>query len=104
GAKESDISNPATTANFMAFDPSYTGGVSLAAGWVAGAEGGAQSVVTGQLGADGTVRVWSTGSRLDGQPAMYLESPNPEMGNLQFAQIAEFKTFSGGPPGHGPFG
>jgi FtsP/CotA-like multicopper oxidase with cupredoxin domain len=101
GAKESEISNPATTADFMAFDPSYTGGVSLAAGWVAGAEGGAQSVVTGQLGADGTVRVWSTGSRLDGQPAMYLESPNHEMGNLQFAQIAELKPFSGGPPGTG---
>jgi hypothetical protein len=102
GAKESEISDPATTADFMAFDPSYTGGVSLAAGWVAGAEGGAQSVVTGQLGADGTVRVWSSsGSRLDGQPAMYLESPNHEMGNLQFAQIAELKPFSGGPPGTG---
>jgi hypothetical protein len=102
GAKESDISSPATTADFMAFDPSYTGGVSLAAGWVAGAEGGAQEVVTGQLGADGTVRVWSSsGSRLDGQPTMYLESPNHEMGNLQFAQMAELKPFSPAPAGTG---
>ena len=101
GAKDSPVGDPETTADFMAFDPSYTGGVSLTAGWVAGSEGGAQSVVTGQLGADGTVRVWSTGSRLDGQPTMYLHSPNHEADNLQFAQIAELKPFSPGPPGTG---
>jgi hypothetical protein len=91
GAKESPITDPATTSDFLAFDPSYTGGVSLAAGWVAGPEGGAQSIVTG--GQDGTVRVWSTGSRLDGQPVMYLHDPNQEMGNLQFNQIASFAPF-----------
>jgi hypothetical protein len=99
GAKDSPITDPATTSDFLALDPSYTGGVSLAAGWVAGPEGGAQSIVTGELGADGTVRVWSTGSRLDGQPAMYLHDPNQEMGNLQFNQIASFAPFSNGPAG-----
>ena len=101
GAKESPITDPATTSDFLAFDPSYIGGVSLAAGWVAGPEGGAQSVVTGELGADGAVRVWSTGSRLDGQPAMYLHDPNHEMGNLQFNQIASFAPFAGAGAGAG---
>jgi FtsP/CotA-like multicopper oxidase with cupredoxin domain len=101
GAPDTHPTDPATTADFLAFDPSYTAGVSLAAGWVAGPEGGAQSVVTGQLGADGTVRVWSTGSRLDGEPAMYLHDPNHEMGNLAFAQIASFAPFSGAPAGTG---
>jgi hypothetical protein len=94
GAKESPITDPATTSDFLAFDSSYTGGVSLAAGWVAGPEGGAQSILTGELKTDGTVRVWSTGSRLDGQPAMYLHDPNQEMGSLQFNQIASFAPFA----------
>ena len=41
------------TARFMAYDEGYTGGVSLTTGWVAGAEGGAKSIVTGQLAGDG---------------------------------------------------
>ena len=56
------------TSKFLAYDEGYTGGVSLSTGWVAGAEGGAKSIVTGQLGGGGTVRVWSNGSRLDGIP------------------------------------
>jgi hypothetical protein len=32
---------------------------------------------------------------------MYLEGPNHEMGNLQFAQMAELKPFSPAPPGTG---
>ena len=44
------------TAEFDAYDPAYTGGVSLSTGWVAGAEGGAQSVITGQLTGPGEVR------------------------------------------------
>jgi hypothetical protein len=98
GAPDSHPTDPAVTSEFLAFDPSYIGGASLAAGWVAGAEGGAQSIVTGQLGDKGTVRVWSSGSRLDGQPAMYTESPNHDMGPIQFAQIASFEPFTGGAP------
>ena len=74
GAKPNE---PRMTSNFLAYDEGYTDGVSLSTGWVAGAEGGAKSIVTGQLGGGGTVRVWSNGSRLDGFPAMYLESPEP---------------------------
>lgn len=101
GAPDSHPTDPATTSDFLASDPSYTGGVSLATGWVAGAEGGAQSIVTGQLADTRTVQVWSTGSRLDGQPVMYTQDPNHDMGPLVFNQIASFAPFSGAPPGTG---
>ena len=83
----------------MAYDESYKGGVSLSTGWVAGAEGGAKSIVTGQLAGDGTVRVWSNGSRLDGQPAIYLDNPNHHEENVRYAQIASFAPFPGTNPG-----
>ena len=86
------------TSNFLAYDESYKDGVSLATGWVAGVEGGAKSIITGQLGGEGTVRVWSTGSRLDGFPAMYLESPNHHDVDIKFSQIASFEPF-GAPTG-----
>ena len=92
-------SDPTMTSQFLAYDESYTGGVSLSTGWVAGAEGGAKSIVTGQLAGDGTVRVWSSGSRLDGSPGMYLDSPNHHDEDVKFAQIASFAPFPGADPG-----
>jgi FtsP/CotA-like multicopper oxidase with cupredoxin domain len=89
---------PTMTADFLAYDQGYTGGVSLSTGWVAGVEGGAKSVITGQVGGQGTVRVWSTGSRLDGEPGMYMESPNHHDSNVKFAQTASFEPFTGGAP------
>jgi hypothetical protein len=86
---------PRMTSQFMAYDEGYTGGVSLTAGWVAGAEGGAKSIVTGQLAGDGTVRVWSTGSLLDGQPSIYLDDPNHHEENATYTQIASFAPFPG---------
>jgi hypothetical protein len=85
---------PEITSEFLAFDETHTGGVTLAAGWVAGAEGGAQSIVTGQADGD-TVRVWSTGSRLDGQPKMYLDNPNHHESTIAFNQIASFPAIPG---------
>ncbi|GFG52884.1 hypothetical protein MAGR_43250 [Mycolicibacterium agri] len=87
---------PRMTSSFLAYDEGYTGGVSLTTGWVAGAEGGAKSIVTGQLGDRGTVRVWSNGSRLDGFPAVYTESPNHHDGDISYRQIASFEPFTGG--------
>ncbi|MDG4663216.1 multicopper oxidase domain-containing protein [Mycobacterium sp. 236(2023)] len=87
---------PAMTSEFLAYDESYTDGVSLSTGWVAGAEGGAKSVITSQLGGEGTVRVWSTGSRLDGAPEMYVMSPHDHDSPVDFAQIASFAPFPGG--------
>jgi hypothetical protein len=90
---------PKMTSQIMAYDQNYTGGVAVSTGWVAGAEGGAKSIVTSQLAGDGTVRVWSNGSRLDGQPAMYLENPNHHAENIDYAQIASFAPFPGANPG-----
>lgn len=87
---------PTMTAAFMAYDRGYTGGVSVSTGWVAGVEGGAKSIVTGQLDGPGTVRAWSTGSRLDGFPAMYTQGPNHHDVDLEFAQIASFEPFPAG--------
>jgi hypothetical protein len=91
----SQPSDPRMTSQFMAFDESYTDGVSLSTGWVAGAEGGAMSIITGQQNGDGTVRVWSSGSRLDGQPTIYLDNPNHHDEDVRYAEIASFAPFSG---------
>ena len=90
---------PAMTANFLAYEEGYKDGVSLSTGWVAGEEGGAKSIVTGQLGGAGTVRVWSAGSQLDGSPAMYLDSPNHHDSDIEYRQTASFEPFAGAAPG-----
>ena len=87
---------PTMSAEFLAYDQSYTGGVSLTTGWVAGQEGGAQSIITGQLAGDGTVAVWSSGSRLDGAPVFYTHSMAGHQGHVMFRQTASFKPFAGG--------
>jgi FtsP/CotA-like multicopper oxidase with cupredoxin domain len=92
-------SDPRMTSQFLAYDESYKDGVALTTGWVAGAEGGAKSIVTSQLGADGTVRVWSSGSLLDGQPGIYLDNPNHHEENIEYQQIASFAPFPGATPG-----
>jgi len=91
--------DPRMTSEFLAYDEGYKGGVALTTGWVAGAEGGSKSIVTSQLGGEGTVRVWSTGSLLDGQPSIYLESPNHHEDNVKYTQIASFAPFPGATPG-----
>jgi FtsP/CotA-like multicopper oxidase with cupredoxin domain len=91
--------DPRMTSEFLAYDGNYKGGVALSTGWVAGADGGSKSIVTSQLGGEGTVRVWSTGSLLDGQPSIYLESPNHHVDNIKYAQIASFAPFPGATPG-----
>ena len=85
------------TSDFLAYDEGYTGGLSLSTGWVAGVEGGAKRIITGQLAGAGTVRVWSNGSRLDGHPVIYLESPNHHDVDVKYTQIASFEPFVGGP-------
>ena len=90
---------PTMTSNFLAYDEGYKDGVSLSTGWVAGPEGGAKSIVTGQLGGTGTVRVWSNGSRLDGFPIMYTDNPNHHDVDIAYRQIASFEPFAGTPTG-----
>ena len=91
--------DPVMTSQFLAYDEAYTGGVALSTGWVAGVEGGSKSIVTGQLAGEGTARVWSSGSALDGQPASYLQDPNDHDDKVDFRQIASFVPFAGGAPG-----
>src|SRR5204862_4993089 len=88
--------DPRMTAQFLAYDENFHDGVALSTGWVAGAQGGAKSIVTSQLGDKGTVRVWSNGSMIDGQPAIYLDNPNHHEENLEYRQIASFEPFAGG--------
>ncbi|MCV7355254.1 multicopper oxidase domain-containing protein [Mycolicibacterium fluoranthenivorans] len=89
-------SDPKMTAQFLAYDETYQDGVALSTGWVAGAEGGSKSIITSQLGGAGTVVVWSSGSLLDGQPAIYLDNPNHHEGDVTYQQISSFAPFPAG--------
>jgi hypothetical protein len=85
---------PVTTAEFAPFGEDYRGGVSLATGWLAGVLGGAERIVVGQLDG-GAVKVFSSGSALDGGPAMYLHSAasHPQ---ARFSEMASFAPFGEG--------
>ena len=82
----------AVTAAFMPFGLGYSSGVSLATGWVTGSLGGAEAIIIGELSGPGTVKVYSSGSALEGGPKVYLQSaahtPIPT-----FAEIARFSPF-----------
>ena len=89
---------PRVTSEFLAFGAGYTGGLSLSTGWLdAGALGGARSIVVAQDAAPGTVKVFSSGSALDGQPASYLESPDQHDATVAFREIASFAPFADAP-------
>ena len=86
---------PATTASFKPFGDDYRGGVSLATGWLAGNLGGAKRIVVGQLADGAQVKVYSSGSALDGGPSMYLHSPVHHGHGTKFREIASFTPFDG---------
>ena len=86
---------PVNTASFMPFGNDYRGGVSLATGWLAGSLGGAERIVVSQLADSGSVKVFSSGSALDGGPSIYLQSPLHHGHGAQFREIASFKPFDG---------
>jgi hypothetical protein len=83
---------PAVTNSFMPFGMGYRGGLSLATGWLTGPLGGAETVVVGQLAGPGEVKVYSSGSRLQGGPAIYLASAEHSPVPL-FSEIASFRPF-----------
>lgn len=90
---------PVLVDSFKPYGDGYEGGASVATGWVAGDLGGAQSVVLGQLDASGTVKVYSTGNALDGQPEDYIYTPGTHDTHLAFEQIASFEPFEDSPGG-----
>ena len=86
---------PRQTAAFKPFGDGYTGGVSLATGWFAGQFGGAERIVVGQTDG-GAVKVFSSGSALDGGPDLYLHNPNEHGHGPTLREIASFSPFDGG--------
>ncbi len=85
----------AITAAFMPFGLDYRGGVSLATGWLTGALGGAKRIVVGQLTGPGTVKVYSSGSALQGGPQIYLDSAMQHTPVVDFTEAASFTPFGG---------
>jgi FtsP/CotA-like multicopper oxidase with cupredoxin domain len=83
---------PAVTNSFMPFGMNYRGGVSLATGWLTGPLGGAETIVVGQAAGPGEVKIFSSGSRLEGGPKVYLAAAD-QTPLAAFAEIASFKPF-----------
>ena len=86
---------PVITAFFVPFGDDYRGGVSLATGWLAGSFGGAKRIVVSKLADSGSVKIFSSGSALDGGPSLYLQSPEHHGHGAQFREIASFEPFGG---------
>jgi hypothetical protein len=95
GMPAGGMRQPANTAAFTPFGNAYQAGVSLGTGWLAGSLGGAKRIVVSQLAGDGTVKVYSSGSALDGGPSMYLHSPLQHSHGADFREIASFNPFNG---------
>jgi FtsP/CotA-like multicopper oxidase with cupredoxin domain len=93
GTQVATTDQPVNTTSFLPFGNTYRGGVSLATGWLAGSLGGAKRIVVSQLADGGSVKVFSSGSALDGGPSLYLQSPLHHDHGAQFREIASFKPF-----------
>ncbi len=96
GLQPSRIDQPALIATFAPFGKDYRGGVSLATGLLAGSLGGTERIIVSQLSDAGTVKVFSSGSALDGGPAGYLQSPSQHGSGVRFREVANFTPFDGG--------
>jgi FtsP/CotA-like multicopper oxidase with cupredoxin domain len=96
GRAQADVTDqPVNTASFIPFGKDYRGGVSLATGWLAGSLGGAKRIIVSQLADSGSVKVFSSGSALDGGPSLYLQSPLHHDHGASFREIAAFEPFDG---------
>jgi hypothetical protein len=95
GTPAARTDQPVNTASFVPFGNDYRGGVSLATGWLAGSLGGAKRIVVSQLADIGSVKIFSSGSALDGGPSIYLQNPMHHGHGAQFREIAAFKPFDG---------
>jgi hypothetical protein len=89
------IKRPVYTASFIPFGKEYRGGVSLATGWLAGSLGGAKRIIVSQLAGAGAVKIFSSGSALEGGPSLYLQSPLQHAHSVDFREIASFQPFDG---------
>lgn len=82
-------------ASFTPFGAGYRGSMSIATGWLAGSYGGAEAIAAARLTGAGTVKVFSTGTALQGNPAMYLRSAMMHEMASNFSEIASFEPFAG---------
>lgn len=82
-------------ASFAPFGAAYRGTISIASGWLAGSYGGAEAIAASQLSGTGTVKVFSTGTALQGNPTMYLRSAMMHEMESNFGEIASFTPFAG---------
>ena len=57
--------------------------------------GGAKRIVVSQLADRGSIKVFSSGSALDGGPSLYLQSPLHHDHGANFREIAAFEPFNG---------
>ena len=87
---------PVMSASFLPFGREYRDGLSLATGWLYGAQGGAKRIVVGRLTGAGEVKVFSSGSALQGAPEFYLDSAMGYNPNASFVEDLKFTPFSGG--------
>jgi hypothetical protein len=86
---------PVNSSSFIPFGNEYRGGVSLATGWLAGSLGGAKRIIVSQLAGRGAVKIFSSGSALDGGPPLYLQNPLHHDHGAYFREIAGFEPFEG---------
>ncbi len=89
------VTQPMITAAFMPFGIDYRGGLSVATGWLTGAIGGAKRIIVGQLSGPGAVKVYSSGSALQGGPETYLRSAMENSHAADFTEAASFTPFDG---------
>lgn len=83
----------ATNTSFYPFGKAYSGGVSLSTGWIAGSLGGAKSIIASQLAGGGAVKIFSSGSALDGGPSIYIGSCRCGK-DAGFRETASFNPFT----------
>jgi FtsP/CotA-like multicopper oxidase with cupredoxin domain len=98
GAPPAWPNNPGTPqidASFAPFGAGYRGPISIAAGWLAGSYGGPEAIAAAQLSGAATVKVFSTGTALQGNPTMYLHSAMMYDSTANFSEIASFAPFAG---------
>ncbi|MEZ5875663.1 MAG: multicopper oxidase domain-containing protein [Hyphomicrobiales bacterium] len=86
---------PAMIAEFTPFGSDYKDGVSLATGWLYGQLGGSKRIIIGQSSGQGEVKVYSTGSALQGGPEDELRSPVEHGEPPQYAEDFSFIPFDG---------
>jgi len=86
---------PHMDASFAPFGTSYGGPISIATGWLTGPYGGAEAIAASQLSGAGTVKVFSVGTALQGNPTMYVHSAMMHESTASFSEVASFAPFAG---------